>query len=84
MGKKIINPLGDVIQLDIALTKEYEIIPGQSLLFSFIDAQGIFSRNYSISQKQGNTLSFLIKVLPTGRAGQIIQTVQIGDDIKAT
>ncbi|NUJ98114.1 hypothetical protein HGA92_05010 [Candidatus Gracilibacteria bacterium] len=74
----------DVIELKLDIKKELEYTSGQFLTFALNDENGDFNRSYSIADKTGNILTFLIKLKSDGKAGILLRTKKVGDKIVYT
>jgi len=67
----------DVIELKLDTKKDLEYISGQFLTFALNDASGDFNRSYSIANKTGNIITFLIKLKSDGKAGILLRTKKV-------
>lgn len=74
----------DVIELKLDTKKDFEYTSGQFLTFVLNDKNGDFNRSYSIANKTGNILTFLIKLKSDGKAGILLRTKKVWDKIVYT
>ncbi len=71
----------DVIELKLAYKETLNFIPGQFVTFNLKDNEGNFSRSYSIAEKSGKILTFLIKLKSDGRAWKVLKNIKALDKI---
>ena len=78
-GVEYLTP--DTVELKIA-AKGFSFKPGQYVSMFFTDAEGEFSRAYSIVSGDKNGFVLAIKLLPTGRGAKAIRAFKGGETVK--
>ncbi len=61
-----------------------DFFPGQFFTLSLSDAEGEFSRSYSVFSASEKEISFCIHLTPTGRGAAALRQMSIGNCIKIT
>ena len=78
-GVEYLTP--DTVELKVA-AKGFSFKPGQYVSMFFTDADGEFSRAYSIVSGDADGFVLAIKLLPTGRGAKAIRAFKGGEKIK--
>ncbi|MFA6887999.1 MAG: FAD-binding oxidoreductase [Candidatus Woesearchaeota archaeon] len=83
--RKIEQLTDDVKLFTLSLEESFSFIPGQFIMLSLKDNNGqVLKRAYSIASSplQKNSIDLCIKILPDGKATQILNTLPVGTQLE--
>ncbi|MBU0660991.1 hypothetical protein KKG22_02305 [Patescibacteria group bacterium] len=72
----------DLIELHIQKPTDFTFLAGQFVQFMIPDGENTAPRSYSItSPPSQHELVFVIKLIPGGKAGEYLKTIEVGDSL---
>lgn len=77
--KTFLNPT--TLELQIETSTDISSKPWQFASFVWQDEKGKFWRSYSLAKKEGNRLSFLIKLKEHGRWAVLLKDLKVGESV---